>query len=1647
MRNRNLWQLFTETAATYPQDLALIAADKTLTYQQLQHEVYFYIDFLKKQGVSQSDRVAVLLPRDSRLLVTLLAVLGCGATYVPLDFRYPRQRHETILADSNCKFIITQESNYNVMMVLPPQGSKLESVPIQTKLNYKDLAYIIYTSGSTGVPKGVMVDHGNVCSLIDWAHSVYSREELSFTLAATSICFDLSIFEIFVPLTAGGCVVLIEHVLSLINNETKYPITLINTVPSAIEVLVKAKAIPDSVETINLAGEALQQSLVNGLYGGSQVKRVYNLYGPTETTTYSTYYLAEKNYDRVMVPIGKAISGTQIFLLDSHHQPVPKLVRGEIYIAGEGVTQGYCNSVEGNQAHFIELEMNGKKVKLYCTGDLARINHSLLLEYLGRKDQQIKIRGFRVEPDEIAHALKQHTEIKQAYVMTHPEIEGGQQLLAYVVAREQNELDKNSLSSWLLQRLPDYMVPHYFLQLSALPVNINGKIDRAQLPLPRSHEAPSCEANTEIETSLAVLWQSLLGNNKFKCNDNFFYVGGHSLLAARLQAKIQETFGIEFKLEEIFEYPSITEQANLIKRYMPLDSMQKKFELLPRPNEIPVSFSQQRLWYLQYAEDATPISNIPITINIEGDLNVTALTKAFKYIIERHEILRTTYHSIHFHVVQVIHDYFDFAIETIHCTADELPTLLSIEANKKFDLSKDLMVRVKLFKVADGKQILLVTQHHIVSDAWSLNILMRELSVLYRAYRRGLPLPIWPVPTQYADYSCWQRFYLNDKALRMDLEFWRKKLEQAPQTIKLPYDKSRSELQTYRGEFYQWELPADLVAQLKNIAQHNQSTLFMVLLTAFNTLLYRYTQQKDFCIGILSANRPFTELEHTLGFFVNTLVARNQVDSSISSRTLLRQVRQTVLECLAHQQLPFDKLVEALRPNHQANRHPYFQVLFSLQNSLECDLELDDLILDAREYDRKIAKFDLTLSLVEKPHGLSAIFEFNSDLFYRETIVRMKEHYVQILKAMIVNLDTSVGEVDLLTKDERQKCLVEMNNVNYDYPNQATLSELFAESVSNYPEKTALIIDDNAYSYAELDLKSTQLANLLKEQGVDHESNVGLLLPRSLEVIISMLAVVKAGACYVPLDPVSPTERLDYILQDAKVNWVISMNEYLHHLPASLNLQLILLDSMTDKLIHQSAWISQTKATATSSCYIMYTSGSTGKPKGVIAEHQGVVRLVKNTNYVRLDEKQVLLQVSQLVFDGATFDIWGSLLNAGTLVMMPDGLPELNKLTDLIVKHGVTTLFVTTQLFNTLVDYKLPLLSPLKQLLFGGDVASIHHVEKFKIAHPHCAISNIYGPTECTTYALSYLIPKDFDRQRSLPLGTPISNTCVVILSDDMQVVPVNVPGEIYLGGPGLARGYLNQYELTREKFIRNPISELSSEYLYRTGDIGVYRTDGQIAFLGRVDDQIKLRGYRIELPEIEQALRSLSYVIDAVVLVQKPEDLLVAYLIPAPSIVPTLQAVRQMLSMQLPSYMLPDALEIMNEYPLTTNGKIDKVNLPKHQFSRRMKVADATADTTLSKVIYDIWVEVLNDEEVTYEDNFFEIGGNSLKIVHILDRLQAHFVNDTEILSKLDITTLFQYPTITSLAKYLMNDEEVEGENHNRQSVNRRDKRKKASQ
>lgn len=1623
MKISNLWQHIQTVATKDRQALAIADSEGKWCYQELINAVNHFIEVLQQADVKQGDRVAVLMPRNRSLPAWLLAILAVGACYVPLSPRAPRARNLHIMEDASCQFLVSEEVFEPAQSIRPfmPDDNHVsaKSSTIGTEIQDCDLAYILYTSGSTGKPKGVMISRGNMQALLQWGVQQFAAQDLRYTLAATSLSFDLSVFEIFLPLVAGQTVIIADDILCLINNPPNISPSLINTVPSAAKTLLAQKAIPDSVRVINLAGEALEQSLVDSLYQYTKAHTVYNLYGPTETTTYSSFYPAKPGEARLMVPIGKPINGTEIYILDKRQQILPPLAKGDIYIVGEGVTQGYCNRPTDTHARFLVLTIRNQKICLYKTGDIGRYLLDGNLEYLGRADDQVKLNGFRIETGEICARLKQHLAIEDAVVAARACFANSewQQLLAWVVPAENTAISTESCRTWLAQWLPDYMIPQHIMVLETLPLNSNGKVDKAALPLPDNQEAPLADWQNPLEETLVNLWKSVLGEIHFHRHDNFFHIGGHSLLAAQLLARYRSHFQITCQLSDLFQHSTIALQAAWIAINLQENKCQQAVQFnQPRSAEIPLSYEQTRLWFLQYSRPDVPISNIPILIEMTGKLDIEAFEKSMEQIIERHEILRTVYHMQENILMQQVKVFPPFKLSITHISAEQKDLALLNEANLPFDLSRDCMVRGKLF-ITNDTSCLMITQHHIASDAWSLNIFMGELSSLYTALLYKQEPPTLPTVVQYADYSCWQQHHAQD--FTHELAYWKQSLQGAPAQVLLPFDRPKGAIQTFNGAFLLIDLPENKLDQLQQLAQQKNGTLFMVLLTGFVILLHRYSSQVDFCTGILSANRPHQALSQTLGFFVNTLVMRHRLQDGMRCEDLLDQIRDTVLKGLEHQSVPFEQVVQTLCTERSLQQHPLFNVLFSLQNALDTNLNLQDLTLKVQEYDRKIAKFDLSLAIMEQEQKLAIIFEYNTDLFDKETIVQIAAHYECILTQLPTNLSESISALDLLTEVEYQTLVVEMNQHQKRETGEMDLMPCFLEMAHQYPRHPAIMATDIQINYQQLHSRILILADMLIEYGMQPGMPVGILLPKGVDAIVSMLAIIYLGGYYLPLSPDWPAGRLEYIIRDTGVFLIIGEEQSCQHLPATIGVMLInTAEIIWEKLPTQS--LEMAPANKEALCYVMYTSGSTGEPKGVLTTREGVLRLVKSTNYVRLDKPR-MLQVSPLIFDGSTFDIWGSLLNGGTLVLMPDGLPELKCLAEQLITHSIDTLFLTTQLFNHMVEYHLSAFASLEQVLFGGEAASSNFVQRFKTQYPDCTLSNIYGPTECTTFALSHVISQNFDPGKPIALGKPLTNTSAIILNEAGRVCPPGIKGEIHLGGSGLALGYLNQASLTATKFIPNPFPELAGTRLYKTGDSGYYNRDGDMVFAGRVDNQIKLRGHRIEPGEIEQALRNINSVREALVTVQK--DCLVAFISMQPGLQIDITQVRKLLAVALPKYMLPDAIHLLDHFQLNANGKIDRQQLPVWQpgFMTVTEEIDV-ADNDYIAIIRDIWKEVLEHTRIGSQDNFFEIGGNSIKIMVVLDKLTHAFRDNANIMDTLTIMALFQYPTLKDLSQYLAN-------------------------
>ncbi len=1060
----------------------------------------------------------------------------------------------------------------------------------------------------------------------------------------------------------------------------------------------------------------------------------------------------------------------------------------------------------------------------------------------------------------------------------------------------------------------------------------------------------------------------------------------------------------------------------------------------------PASFSQQRLWLLDQIEGESATYNMSMVMLLTGSLNIPVLEQALSEIVARHEALRTNFQMVDDAPVQVIAETTDFQLQILEVplSGEPLPLspdieqLIFEETQHPFDLAKDALFRVKLLRLNAEHHVLLVTMHHIISDAWSMGVFRRELTELYEAFSLGKPSPLTPLPIQYADFAHWQQELLSGERLDSHLGYWRQQLVGIPPLLELPTDRPRPSIQKFRGSTERFQLTPALTQKLKVLSQQSKSTLFMTLLAAFTVLLSRYSGFEDIVVGSPIANRQRSELESLIGCFVNTLVLRTKLTENPTFVEVLDQVRQTALDAYTHQDLPFEKLVEELQPERSLSHSSLFQVMFILQNAPRGPQELPGLKMTPLKRGKAVAKFDLSLSMAEvkadnlhspdeKTVGeaqpstaLIGGLEYNSDLFDAATIARMAQHFQTLLEGIVTAPEQRISDLPLLSPQERHQILVEWNETESEYPSAQCIHQLFEEQVEQTPDAIALVFEDQQLTYGELNARANQLAHYLRSLGVKPEVLVGICIERSLEMVVGLLGILKAGGAYVPLDPAYPIERLGLMIEETQLKVLLTQQSLIEKFP-SHPAQVVGLDKDSEAINLESKTNLSNSVTLDNLAYVMYTSGSTGRPKGVSVIHRGVVRLVKETNYVNLTAEEVFLQLAPVSFDASTFEIWGSLLNGARLIIFSGQTPSPEELGVAIRKHRVTTLWLTAALFHLMVDERLEDLRPLRQLLAGGDVLSVPHVQKV-LGELDCQLLNGYGPTENTTFTCCYRVTRDKQIETTVPIGKPIANTQVYVLDQHLQPVPIGVEGELYIGGDGLARGYFQRPELTQEKFIPNPFnkSKVKSQKskVYKTGDLARYLPDGNIEFLGRIDNQVKIRGFRIELGEIEAVLAQHPTVQETTVTAREdiPGDKrLVAYVVPNPEQATTVSELRSFLKQKLPDYMVPSAFVLLDALPLNPNGKVDRRALPApDQVRQEPEETFVAPRDELELQLTKIWEKVLVTQPVGVRDNFFDLGGSSLLAVRLFAQIEKKFGKD------LPLATLFQSPTIEQLASLL---------------------------
>ena len=1568
-------ELFDAQARRTPDAIAVLAGDEPVTYRELDQRAERWATILRARGCGPGVRVALALSRGVAFPTMVLAVLKAGAAYVPLDPSYPAERLAFMIRDCAARVLISESA---VAASLPASAAEIllveapppiDRVAERRMASADDLAYVIYTSGSTGKPKGVAMPHRAVVNLITW-QAARSPEPMR-TLQFASPSFDVSFQELFATWANGGCLVLASE------DERRDPDALLRRLAAArverlflpfvaLHQLAEAAhgrlAADLALREVITAGEQLRITpAIAALFTQLPACRLYNQYGPTETHLASELPLSGPPSTWDTLPsIGRPIANVRIYILDADRQPVPIGVPGEAWIAGAGVARGYLGRDELTAERFVDDPFAGAGERMYKTGDRAKYLANGELVFLGRADDQVKLRGSRIELGEIEAALGSHPAIREAAVIVRDD-GSGPRLVGYVTCTNAAPTTA-AIKDHLRARLPDYMIPAAIVVLPAIPLSPNRKVDRKALPRPDEDHSEYVAPNTALEAQVAAVWAAVLGIERIGVTENFFEAGGHSLLATQVISRLRAALAIELPVRALFEAPTIRELAAKIATISPTED--RAIPRLGRAGALPLSFAQQRMWYLAQLEPGGFTYNVPWFLRLSGALDLAALTAALRRVIDRQEVLRTRYVELDGEPRQIIAPGatgVTLAVEAIDESA--LAARAVHEAQQPFDLATGPLIRARVLRISANDHVLLLTMHHIVCDGWSIGIVLRELGAAYRGEALA------PLAIQYADFAAWQRAQLTGVRLADDLAYWRAQLAGAPPVIELPLDRPRPAARSVRGAALDRVLPAQIALATRAFAQRESVSEFMTLLAAYGALLARHTGQPEVVIGSPIAGRDRGELEPLIGLFVNTLALRVDTAGALTFRQLVARVRETCLAAYAHQALPFDRVVDAVKPDRDPRTTPIFQVMFALKTAQPADLGVPGLTARPLDVHPGMAKFELTLFAHLTDGGLATTWEYNTDLFDRPTIERMAAHLEILLGRLIAEPDRALDQTPMIDAREHAT-LRALGEAISPFPDDLSLQALFEAQVVRTPDAPALTFASTELTYAALNARANQLAHHLIALGVTREDRVGVCLGRSIDFIVAVLATIKAGAAYVPLDPAYPAERLAYMTDDVRAKVVISRD----WLAAA-------------DLASHSTTNPPVTTTSRDLAYVMYTSGSTGRPKGTCIEQRAIARLVLATDYVQLTARDVVGHASNTSFDAATFEIWGALLTGARLhVLAPDVVLSPELFTREIVASGLTVLFITTALFHQLAALAPDAFRTLDHLLFGGEVCDVAVVRRVLAVGPR-RLLHVYGPTETTTFATWHLVRAVEPAATSIPIGRPLANTTIRILDRARQPVPIGVRGEIFIGGPGVARGYWNRPELTAERFVDDPLAP--GERLYKTGDLAAWRADGAIEFHGRADHQVKLRGFRIELGELEAELLAHPDVTAAIAIVRHDtgDPRLVAYVAPSVDV----DHLRDRLAAVLPRYMLPSAIVALDHVPVTPNGKIDRAPLPAPPAKRDERGGGYVApDGELAQAIARIWAEVLGVDRVGAHDNFFALGGNSLLLVTVRSRLET---------------------------------------------------------
>lgn len=1636
-----------------PDAIALRQNDQTCTYRDLDQQANRLAHYLRRRGVQPGVVVGLCVERSPNLIVGLLGILKAGGAYLPLDADYPTDRLEYMLKDSQVRVLVTQQDQLVKLPTINPHTICLDTEwseiarcsdePVEDRSGPDDLAYVIYTSGSTGRPKGVMIEHRSVVNYTQAILAATSLTARDRVLQFASVSFDTAVEEIFPCLIAGATLVLrttgmVDSVSVFLECCRAWRITVLD-LPTAYwhEVVTRMESegltCPDSVKTVVIGGERVLPHIVRRwtqLVGTG--RRLLNTYGPTETTVAATVAdltgWGGPGGSAEEVPIGRAIPGASVYILDRLRQPVPIGVMGELYIGGVGVARGYRGRPDLTEDKFVldpfVVRPGGR---LYRTGDLARWRQDGQLDYRGRADRQVKIRGYRIELEEIEAVLNRQPDLEQAVVDVREDQPGDKRIVAFIVPRPHSRSGLVELREQLRLHLPAPMIPSSFVELQALPLTANGKVDRralqvdqdsrtAKVELTSSYQAP----RNATEQLLADIWGEILHVRDVGVHDNFFELGGHSLLATQLVSRIQSLFQTTVPLRRVFERPTIATLSEIIMasktERVNVPGLSVAMTKVPRGVPLPLSFAQERMWFLYRLSPGAAAYNIPASVRLQGPLNLPALRWSVAELVRRHEVLRTTFAQIEGVPRQMIHESMDpiWTDVDLRTTPREeresrARELATAEARRPFDLERGPLMRILLIQIGEEDHVLMLNTHHIISDQWSYGVIARELVKYYNAFCSGKPFAVdSTLDLQYADFAQWQRAWLTGPILEEQLAHWRSRLQDLP-VVTLPADYPRPPVHAFKGDHVSLDLSWSLIQRLKQLSVREGVTLYMVFLAGFFAFLYRLTQQRDLVIGTPIANRNRLETEHLIGTFVNTLALRMAVSGDMSFRELLKKVCDVSLDAYAHQDMPFDKLVEELRPDRSLGGLPFVQVLFNFANTPFARTDFHQLSWTPYEVSRGAAQLDLGLS-IDPLASRKAYLEFNTDLFDRSTAERWLGHYRELMESIAGEIKEPVGRLSLLSERERHRILREWNHTAAPYE-QVCFPQRFEAQVARTPDAVAVQFETTALTYRELNARANRWAHDLRERGVGPDVVVPVFLERSLELLIAILAVMKAGGAYLPLVPGLPAKRLATMLEASRASLVVTDSELRATLPPH-QLQVVCMDREAERVARCPEANLSPLAGPRHLAYVLFTSGSTGQPKGVEIEHRALMNfLVSMEREPGLTDHDVMMALTPLSFDIAGLELYLPLMmGARVLLATRRQAMEGVWLQQQLDQGDITVMQATPATWRMVLQSGWQGRRKVK-CLCGGEALPRDLADE--VLARGGSLWNLYGPTETTIWST---LERVRGRERTVSLGRPIANTQVYVLDLNRQPMPVGIPGELSIGGLGLARGYRGAPQLTAERFIANPFQ--NGERLYRTGDVVKWLPDGRLEYVGRVDHQVKLRGFRIELGEIEAVLAQEPSVKQAVVVVREdvPGDKrLVAYVTAQAGERCDPQSLRRTLRETLPDYMVPAAIVPMEAFPLTPNGKVDRTALPAP--SAEPVHADGQPVEPRNRIelqLTAIWEQVLGVTPIGVRDNFFSLGGYSLLALRLFSAIEQTFG------IRLPMAVLFQAPTIERLAEVL---------------------------